>query len=184
MDRRGGHMWWSSWGDIGKVLAVGFAAYVTLILVLRVSGKRTLSKLNAFDFVVTVAMGSTLATALLSRDVAYAEALAAFFVLAGGQWLIAKLSVWSPRFAHAVRSEPRLLVLRGEFLERALARERVTREEVLSSIRGSGIGRLEDVGAVVMETDGSMHVLPSVPGPGEGTLRGVAHQDGPAPREP
>lgn len=176
-------MWFDSWGDIGKVLVVGFVSYVTLILVLRISGKRTLSKLNAFDLVVTVAMGSTLATSLLSRDVTYSEALAAFFVLAGGQWVIAKLSLKSRRFAHFVRSEPRLLVLNGEFLDHALAHERVTREEVLSTIRGSGIGRLEDVGAVVMETDGSMHVLPSAPGAGQGTLRGVMHHESASARE-
>ena len=51
-------MWFDSWGDIARVLLVGSAAYATLIVVLRLSGKRTLSQLNAFDFVITVAIGS------------------------------------------------------------------------------------------------------------------------------
>jgi hypothetical protein len=50
-----GGMWFDSWADVGRILAVGAAAYVTLVVVLRVSGKRTLTKLNDFDFVVTVA---------------------------------------------------------------------------------------------------------------------------------
>lgn len=152
-------MWFDTWGDIGRVLAVGAAAYVALIVILRVSGKRTLSKLNAFDLVVTVAMGSTLASALLSKDVAFAEAIAGFVVLAAGQYVIARLSVRSARFARWVRAEPRVLLLHGRFLDQALDAERVTRDEVLSAIRGKGLARLADVGAVVLETDGSLHVM-------------------------
>ncbi|MDN6351638.1 MAG: hypothetical protein L0J69_08220 [Yaniella sp.] len=51
-------MWFESWSEIFRVVAVGAAAYVTLVIVLRVSGKRSLAKLNAFDLVVTVALGS------------------------------------------------------------------------------------------------------------------------------
>ena len=56
-----------------RVLFVGVAAYAALVIFLRISGKRTLSKMNAFDLVVTVALGSTLATVVLSKDVALAE---------------------------------------------------------------------------------------------------------------
>ncbi|MBL0419703.1 DUF421 domain-containing protein [Ramlibacter sp. AW1] len=172
-------MWFDSWSGIGRVFLVGFASYVVLVLVLRVSGKRTLSKLNAFDLVVTVAMGSALATTLLSKDVAFLEGLAAFLVLVLGQYAVARLSVNSGRFAHLVRSEPRLLVHRGRFLDGALSDERVLRDEVFSSIRAAGIGRLEDVQAVVLETDGSMTVLRSLPDQGPGTLHGVRHPDTP-----
>jgi uncharacterized membrane protein YcaP (DUF421 family) len=70
-------MFFDSWTGLGRVLVVGTLAYFALVLTLRVSGKRTLSKLNAFDLVVTVALGSTLATVLLSKDVALAEGLLA-----------------------------------------------------------------------------------------------------------
>lgn len=66
-------MWLDSWSDLGRILAVGASAYVSLVLVLRFSGKRTLAELNAFDLVVTVALGSTLATILLSSDVSWSE---------------------------------------------------------------------------------------------------------------
>ena len=49
-------MWFDSWYELGRVLAVGASAYLTVVLVLRLSGKRTLAKLNAFDLVVTVAL--------------------------------------------------------------------------------------------------------------------------------
>ena len=55
-------MWFDSWSDIVRVLLVGIASYAFLIASIRILGERTLAQLNAFDFVVTVALGSTLAT--------------------------------------------------------------------------------------------------------------------------
>jgi len=67
-------LFFSDWQTLGRTLVIGVLAYVMLIVLLRVCGKRTLSKMNAFDFVVTVAMGSTLATILLSGDRRAADA--------------------------------------------------------------------------------------------------------------
>jgi uncharacterized membrane protein YcaP (DUF421 family) len=63
-------MWFSTWSDLTRILLVGAAAYVTLVVILRTSGKRTLAKLNAFDLVVRVALASTPATIFLDEKVA------------------------------------------------------------------------------------------------------------------
>ena len=165
-------MFFDTWAGLGRVLVVGPLAYAALVLVLRVSGKRTLTKLNAFDLVVTVALGSTLATVLLSKDVALAEGLLAFALLAGMQFVIAWLSVRSERFQGFVKAEPALLLHRGRFLDAALRAERVTREEVLAVLRTNGADDPASVAAVVLETDGSFSVLKS--GPEAPTLRNVA----------
>lgn len=86
-------MFSDSWFGLLRVAVVGTLAYAALVALLRVSGKRTLSKLNAFDLVVTVALGSTLATVLLSKDVALTEGLLAFALLAGLQWAVATLTL-------------------------------------------------------------------------------------------
>lgn len=152
-------MWFESWPAVATVLGVGAASYILLVVLLRTSGKRTLSKLNAFDLVVTVAMGSTLSATLLSSTVSFAEGAAGFAALVLLQYGVAKLSVISTRFARLVRSEPQLLLQDGRFLEEALRRERVTREEVLAALRTKGVGRLEQAAAVVLETDGTLSVL-------------------------
>ena len=82
-------MWFDSWSDLVRVAVIGASAYVTVVVVLRLSGKRTLAKLNAFDLVVTVALGSTLATILLSSDVSWAEGALALAMLALLQSLVA-----------------------------------------------------------------------------------------------
>ncbi|WP_431266945.1 DUF421 domain-containing protein [Dankookia sp. P2] len=153
-------MFFESWSSLLRVVIVGTLAYVALVVLLRISGKRTLAKLNAFDLVVTVALGSTLATVLLNRSVALAEGVVAFLLLAGLQWLVAYGSVRSARFDALVKSEPTLLLHRGHFLDAAMRGQRVTREEVVTALRTSGLAGPEHATAVVLETDGSLSVLP------------------------
>ncbi|WP_224240160.1 DUF421 domain-containing protein [Hyalangium gracile] len=152
-------MFFDSWQALGRVVLVGVCAYAALVLMLRLSGNRTLSKLNAFDLVVTVSLGSTLATVLLSKDVSLAEGLLAFAVLIGLQFLVTWTSVRWPGFSRMVKSEPVLLVHQGRFLPSAMRRARIVEAEVLSVLRDQGVARLEAVEAVVLETDGSLTVL-------------------------
>ena len=170
-------MFFDNWFGLLRVVVVGVAAYAALVALLRVSGKRTLAKLNAFDLVVTVALGSTMATVLLSKSVALAEGLLAFALLVGLQYAVAWLSVRSPRFGAVVKSEPALLH-RGRFLEGAMRRERVTHDEVVSALRSSGLSRPEDAAAVVLETDGSLSVVKATDGAREAeVLRGLSRTD-------
>ena len=141
------------------MLIVGTVAYVALVLFIRISGKRTLTKLNAFDLVVTVALGSTLATNLLSKTVPLAEGVLAMALLIVLQNVITWLSVRSSRFENIVKSAPTLLLHNGDFLDGALQSQRVTRDEVISMLRSQGACDIETVHAVVLETDGSMSVL-------------------------
>ena len=154
-------MLFDSWAGLGRVLLVGSLAYVALVLLLRVSGKRTLTKLNAFDLVVTVALGSTLATVLLSNSVALAEGVLALGLLILLQYVIAWLSVRSPGFQRLIKAEPTLLLHRGRFLEGAMKAERITREEILAALRASGAAEVSGVAAVVLETDGTLSVIPN-----------------------
>lgn len=152
-------MLFQSWTGLGRVLLVGGLAYVGLVLLLRISGKRTLSKLNAFDFVVTVALGSILATILLSKDIALAEGLTAFALLIGLQWVVTWTSLRSAFFRKLIRSEPTLLLRHGELVASSMKRERITEDEVLSAIRDSGGSGLQDAHAVFLESDGSLTAL-------------------------
>ena len=117
-------MFFNSWSGLWRTLVVGTLSYLALVLLLRVSGKRTLSKMNAFDLVVTVALGSVLATVILSHDVALAEGMVAFATLIGLQFLITFLSTRSNTVANFVKSEPTLLLHRGAFLHQAMRKQR------------------------------------------------------------
>ncbi len=95
------------------MLIVAPLAYIALVLLLRISGKRTLTKLNAFDLVITVALGSTLATSVLSKQTTLAEGVLAFAVLIVLQFVVTWTSVrWRP-VEDLVKSEPTLCCARA-----------------------------------------------------------------------
>lgn len=142
--------------DIARTLVVGVLAYVSLVIFLRISGKRTLAKLNAFDLVVTVALGSTLSAILLQESIALAEGLTALAVLIG--YLVTTLSIRWSGFAHLVRSEPTLLARDGQLCPKAMAEQRITEAESLSAIRASGGRSIDDVAFLVLESDGTFSV--------------------------
>ena len=166
-------MLFTGWEGLGRVLLVGPLAYISLVLLLRVSGKRTLSKMNAFDFIVTVAFGSTLASVMLSKDVALLQGITAFAVLILCQYGITYMSVRSERFQGFVKATPTLLYHQDRFLYSVMRRERVTEEEVRAGVRESGHISLEAVAAVVLETDGSISVIATSEGKSPSAMANV-----------
>lgn len=145
--------------DLLRVIIVGTCAYAEIVALLRITGKRTLSKMNAFDFVVTVALGSILASTILNEDVSLSEGALAFSLLGGLQFAVTFLSVRWKTFSRLVKSEPRLLFFESRWIPGAMKRERVTEDEVMAAARGQGIGDLADVRAVVLETNGTISVI-------------------------
>nr|WP_156270692.1 YetF domain-containing protein [Kocuria sediminis] len=138
---------------------VGAAAYTVLVVILRASGKRTLGQLNAFDFVVTVSLGSTLATILLSSDVSWAEGATALGLLAGLQFLVAWVSTRWPKVRGVFTAEPALLLADGRIRHDALRANRLTVSELRQAVRMQGAGDLSQVKAVVLETNGKLSVI-------------------------
>lgn len=152
-------MFFNSWDNIWRTLIVGVLAYAALVLLLRLSGKRTLSKMNAFDLIVTVALGSTLATILLNKKVALAEGFTAFFILIMLQYIVAWSSVRSDGFKRLIKSDPKLIFYQGKYLKENIIKERVLEVEILQAARSSGINSMDQVEAVVLETDGRISVI-------------------------
>lgn len=175
-------MFFDDWFGLLRVVVVGALAYAALVLFLRISGKRTLTKLNAFDLVITVALGSTLSSIILSKSVALLEGVLALALLITLQFVITWVSVRSKAFQGLIKAEPTLLFHRGTFLTGAMQRERVTKDDVLAAIRAAGSGDMSDLAAVVLETDGSISVVGELP-PSGGSLSNVspaqdsAHRD-------
>ena len=121
--------------------------------------KTDFNKNEAFDLVVTVALGSTLATIFLNKQVSLAEGLTAYALLIGLQYIVAWLSLHSAKFNKFIKASPDLLYYQGQFIESALNKNRVLKSEIMQAIRSNGFSSMEDVEAVVFETNGSMSVI-------------------------
>lgn len=149
-------MLFENWWGLLRVVTAAIMGYAALLVFLRISGKRTLSKLNAFDLVVTIALGSTLSTLILSRTTPIAEGVFALGMLILLQHVVAWTQIRFPRFQRLVKSGPRLLLYQGKFQHEAMRGERVTEDEVKAAIRDSGGTSVEGTFAVVLETDGTI----------------------------
>lgn len=147
------------WQPVIRTLLMGPLAYVALVVLLRVSGKRTLSKMNAFDFVVTIAIGSLFATVIIDTRVSLATGVTAFVVLILAQYVTTWLSTRYERVERFVKAEATLLYRGGEMSWRALRRMRVTEREVEAMVRRAGMPNKDVVSAVILEADGSVSVI-------------------------
>lgn len=167
-----------TWSDVGLTLVIAVIVYASLIVLLRVVGKRSVGKWDASDLIVTVALGSTLATAVVSRTVPLLTGLTALVALIALQFLINWWSVRSDWFRRLVHAHPTLLVRDGRMLLDVMKSQRASESDVLAALRHHGIGDLREVAAVVLEIDGSISVIVDVPqDAAHSTLRDVDSTD-------
>lgn len=169
-------IFFDNWQSIIRTVVITILAYVCLITLLRLSGKRTLSQMNAFDFIITIALGSTFATVALNKDVALADGVLAFFLLIFLQYAITALSVRYKFIKNMITSRPALLLYKGELYHDMLKKERITIEEVNVAVRKKGIEELKDVDAIILETAGEITVIPKLETKDAQTLKTVVHK--------
>ena len=160
----------NGWYDVRRTITLSIVGFVALIIMLRISGKRTLSKLNVFDFVFVVACGSVFAATIIEKDVTLAEGMASLATLIGIQVVLAEIAARWDTADRIINGHPTLLFSHGQFIPRALKRERITEGEIRAAIREKGITRVEDVDAVVLENDGTLSVSWESKRPGETSL--------------
>lgn len=137
--------------------AVGIYAF--LLLLTRLAGLRSFAKMSSFDFAITVAMGSLLASAILTETPPLFQAMMALAMLFGLQYLVSLLRRHVSLVAKVVDNQPLLLMAGAEVLEENMDEARMTREDLYAKLRMAGVTRPDQVLAVVMETTGDVSVL-------------------------
>ena len=136
-------------------LCLGF-----VILVVRLIGLRSFSKMTAFDFVTTLAAGSLLATATSADSwTAFIQAVAGIGVLMTIQMVLALRRRASDAAGRWMENEPLMLMRDGVYLDDALRRSRVTRDDIRAKLRAANVQSMNQVRAVVLETTGEIAVL-------------------------
>lgn len=156
-------IFFNGWESFFRTLIITFLAYISIVLLLRVSGKRTLSKMNAFDFIVTIALGSALASVATGKNVTLADGLAVFAVLIFMQFLLTWLSVRIKSLKKIITSKPSILLYKGEMIEDNLKKERITVEEINSAARMKGFSDLSGIDLIILETTGEISIIESLP---------------------
>lgn len=167
-------MFFQGWAVVGRVFVLGVLAYIALVFFLRLSGKRTLSMMDPFDFVITTALGSVLAQTILTKEVTLMDGLAAFLVLIGLQFIVTWLGVHLRFVRHLIKPQPKLLFYRGEFLKEVMNHEHIHEVEILAAVRAYGLPSLDEVEAVVLEANSNFSVIRRATGAQYSTLIDVS----------
>lgn len=151
-------IFFQDWHGIIKAAVTTVTAFIALFLLVRISGKRTLAKLNAFDFIVSIALGSTLSDIMLAT-IPFAEGVIVLLLIILLQYIFAWLARSSNQMEKIINTEPRTVFYDGRFIEETMGLETITKEEIYSAIRSAGIDQMDDVKAVVMELNGTLSVV-------------------------
>lgn len=150
---------WGGFEPLLRIVVVGTLTYIGIVLILRFSGKRTLASMNAFDFIITVAMGSAFGRILTAQSVSVSEAITAFLLLVCLQFLFSFFELRSKRFSKLMSSRPTLLFYNGKFVEKNMKKQRLQKTDLMGMIRQKKYGSMEQIEAIIFESNGSISVI-------------------------
>ena len=152
-------MFFHSWGAIGHVVLASMIVYLLIVAALRVVGEQALAKMSGYDMIVTITLGSVVATVAVSRDITISEGVAALLTLLGLQEMVRRLQSRFLAMHHLVREPPRVVVWDGKLLDDRLLQSNISADEVRAAIRREGYSAVEQVLAVILENDGDWSVI-------------------------
>jgi uncharacterized membrane protein YcaP (DUF421 family) len=137
------------------------AVYLVLMLLFRLSGKRTLSQVTTFDFVLLLVVGEATQQALLGEDFSILHASVVIATLIGLDRTSDYFTWRFGPFKRTTESVPVVLLDDGTLLEDVMAKEHVSKDDILSAARSTrGLERLEQIKYAVMETSGGISIVP------------------------
>tara|TARA_R110001599_G_scaffold46281_10_gene135844 strand:+ start:595 stop:1149 length:555 start_codon:yes stop_codon:yes gene_type:complete len=141
------------------VVITAAAMYAALIVMTRIAGVRSFSKMSGFDFAVTVSIGSVLASVILTPDPPLAQGVMALAVLFALQMGVATLRVHSDLFEGSTNNKPRLIMANGKMLRDQMAKAKITESDLRGKLREANVLDFSQVDAAVAETTGDISVL-------------------------
>lgn len=153
------HFLFNGWRPLAHIAVIGLVGYAALILFLRLSGKRTLSRMNAYDMVMTMALGSVLTKAMLTPDQSVSETVFTIALLIFFQYAVSFAAFRWRWAAFLAAPKPTVLYHGGRFLEDAMKRERVRRSEIEDTVKEKGLADMAMVDTVILAANGELSVL-------------------------
>jgi uncharacterized membrane protein YcaP (DUF421 family) len=135
--------------------------YAFLLIVLRISGKRTLSNMTPFDFVLVLILSETVQQAMIDDDNSMTNAVLLVTTLIGVDVLLSLLKGRFPALERLIDSTPVVVMQDGELKRERMKGERVGEDDILSAARQQeGVGRLDEIDYAVVEQNGDITIIP------------------------
>jgi len=139
----------------------GLAIYFTLLVIIRLSGRRTLAQMTPFDLVIVLVISETTQQAMLGEDFSITNAVLLILTLFTTDIALSYLKSWSPRVSRVIDGVPTVLVSHGVYNERALRGCRIDEEDVMEAARTQqGLENLSDIKFAILEVSGNISIVP------------------------
>ena len=140
------------------ILLTAIGIYRALVIMTRISGKRSFSKMSSFDFAITVSIGSIMATAIVSKSVPLLQGIMGLLIVFSIQMSVAFARRW-PIIQKLMDNQPTFLMKDGKLLKDNLKKCRVTESDIKAKLREANVIQISEVKAVVFEATGDISVL-------------------------
>ncbi|MEM7689322.1 MAG: YetF domain-containing protein [Pseudomonadota bacterium] len=143
-----------------RIVVLAPLCLIVVIVATRVIGLRSFSKMTAFDFISTVAIGSLMANAAgATKWESFLQDSFAILAILAFQAVLAMGRRRSSAFSRLIENDPIMLVENGQWNETALRRTRVAQSDIWAKLREANVFSIDNVQAVVLETTGDISVL-------------------------
>jgi uncharacterized membrane protein YcaP (DUF421 family) len=137
--------------------------YIVLLILMRLSGRRTLAQITTFDFILLLVIGGTTQRALLGQDYSVTNALLVVITLILTNVILSLIERDFPTFARLVNGAPLIVVEQGQMLDQRLRRARLTQQDIMAAARRThGIERVDDIKYAILEASGNISIIPRV----------------------
>jgi len=147
-----GMPWW-------EFVLRAIAVYVAVLVLMRLTGKRTVGQFTPFDLLVIVLLGTAVQNSLIGEDTSLLGGLILAATLLALNWLVGRLSARSRRFDRIVEGTPVILVRHGHLFREQLAREAISERDFAIARRAAGYATLGEVELAVLETSGKISFI-------------------------
>lgn len=152
----------SNYAPLLRVIISTVCIYISLIIILRFFGSRSVSSLSVYDLITSFAIGSTISTAMISKNVPYILGIVTIITLLLLQFIVSKLLNIFQSLTFITNPPPTVLYYKGIYRKSQMTKQRINQEEILQAIRKQGGCTSDQVHAVILESDGSLSVITSI----------------------
>jgi uncharacterized membrane protein YcaP (DUF421 family) len=143
---------------VSDLILRALIVYFFVFALLRLLGKKHVSQMAPFDLVVLLILSESVQNAIIGEDKSLIGGLIASATIVGATALVGYATWRSKTLAHFFEGQPRILVRNGRVLKDVLAREQITRAELLEALRRSGCSSLTRVRYAILENDGDINI--------------------------
>lgn len=151
---------WTLTLPVGELILRAVVIYIGVFLLFRLVGKKQLGEMSPFDFVLVVIVSEAVSNGLLGDEHSITGGLILASTLVALNYGVDFISFKSKKMEKIIDGEAQLLVSQGKVRQSVMDREKITLEELMSSVRRDGIEKLEDVRFAILETNGKISIIP------------------------